>query len=125
MRLWYRDRSRADFWMRMIPRLILTVLSAVVAQAQTPGFNQTVLPLLKNNCAACHNNRSNSGGLSIEDFYSEQSMVSNRDAWERILKRLRNGTMPPGKDKPAGIAEVISFVEGALETREKKPSGSR
>lgn len=94
------------------------------ARAQTPGFSQAVLPLLKTNCAACHNNRSNSGGLTIEDFYTEQSFVSNRDAWERILKRLRNGTMPPGKDKPAAIPEVIAFVERALKNQEKQPAGS-
>jgi hypothetical protein len=50
----------------------------------------------------------------LEEFEDARSLATRRDVWERILKRVRNNQMPPGRTKPRGIPEFIESLEQAL-----------
>ncbi len=68
-------------------------------------------------CQGCHNDRTKSGGLSFEklDF---DNLPSNAAIWEKSLKKLRVGMMPP----PAAVqpdaatrADLVSWLTTTLD----------
>ncbi len=86
--------------------------------AQDATFETSVVPVLRQGCISCHNNGLYSGGLNLEaEFSQAKSLTTQREAWERILKRIRSGTMPPRQaPRPAGIDAMIAFLEKQLGT---------
>jgi hypothetical protein len=72
-------------------------------------FERAVVPFVSRYCVTCHNERSNSGGLDLTVFKDFTAFRNNRDAWERILKRVAAGEMPPrrGPQPPAADTEAV------------------
>ena len=87
----------------VVPVTILVALGLSSADAgSSPEFSTNVQPFLKKNCLACHNDRAKVGGLGLAGYQSTEDMVGNRDLWERVSERIRNGEMPPkGMPRPA------------------------
>jgi hypothetical protein len=56
---------------------------------QADEFDSLVLPILTGTCGTCHNAQLSSGGMSVAELMSADSLVGRRDAWEKILQRLR------------------------------------
>ncbi|MBI3470934.1 MAG: DUF1592 domain-containing protein [Candidatus Solibacter usitatus] len=113
-----------------VHNLLLTVsasgvLLAAGPQAQ-PGsaeFEKTVQPVLAKTCAPCHNDRIASGGLNLSPFSKHGSIAGQREAWERILQKLRTGEMPPkGIPRPPDgqIEALMKFVQGEFEVADRK-----
>jgi hypothetical protein len=68
---------------------------------------------LKQYCATCHNDRVKAGGLAI-DGLDLTAVDKHADTWEKVVRKLRTGMMPPaGAPKPA-LAAANAFTE-ALE----------
>jgi hypothetical protein len=77
-------------------------------------FATVVRPILEETCAGCHSGSQPSGGLSVTGLTSPESLISDREAWEKILRRLRAGEMPPQgveMPHPAQLAGMISYIE--------------
>jgi hypothetical protein len=103
-----------------IPILIVTfvLVSALCGAPQEPSFERSVQPILQKNCTLCHNNTVTSGGLNLEPFTSRTSLNGNREAWEKIMAKVRTGEMPPkGAPKPSHeqIEGLLSYVRGAFD----------
>jgi hypothetical protein len=98
--------------------MALMALLCPLLPAQNATFETAVVPVLKQGCIPCHNNGLYSGGLNLEaEFSQAKSLITQHEAWERILKRMRNGTMPPRQaPKPAGLDQFIAFLEKTLES---------
>jgi hypothetical protein len=92
---------------------VMVVMVAMAAGAETDAFETAVVPVLKGGCISCHNNGLYSGGLNLEaEFSQAKSLTTEREAWGRILKRVKNGTMPPRQmPRPAGMDGMIAFLE--------------
>ena len=85
---------------------------------QTDDFNAAVRPVLTDTCAQCHNSRLLSGGLNVEAIASPESLVKQRDVWEKVLRRLRAGDMPPaGAPRPAKaqLDAMTGYIERAFD----------
>jgi mono/diheme cytochrome c family protein len=88
------------------------------ASGQAADFDTSVRPLLTQTCAGCHNARLASGGLDVTALNSPESLTSARPTWERMLRRVRAGEMPPPQvPKPSAerIAAFTAFVQSAFE----------
>ena len=97
---------------------VVTVSMSAPLIGQSDEFTDTVRPVLTGTCAQCHNNRLQSGGLSVEALTSSDSLASQREIWENVLRRLRAGDMPPaGAQRPPKpqLDAVIGYVERAFE----------
>ena len=92
--------------------LILTLAVAGLAVADTAKrpspaaprpagatFDSAVRPILTRTCSNCHNEALASGGLNVALVSTPGSIVESREAWERILEKLRDGEMPPADQK--------------------------
>jgi mono/diheme cytochrome c family protein len=68
-------------------------------------------------CAGCHNARVKTAGLAFDEL--DLSDVSKHaDEWEKAVRKLRGGLMPPPGARRPGQPEVDAFVaalEGALD----------
>jgi cytochrome c553 len=85
---------------------------------QADEFASAVRPVLTRTCAQCHNAQLSSGGLNVTGLTAPESLVAHREDWEKILRRLRVGDMPPpgvAKPAPAELAAMTGYIERALE----------
>ena len=73
--------------------------------------------LLNRYCVTCHNERSKSAGLSL-DALDLANVGQHAEAWEKVVKKLRAGVMPPaGRPRPdrAGYDGFVSWLETELD----------
>ncbi|MEZ4415888.1 MAG: DUF1592 domain-containing protein [Gemmatimonadota bacterium] len=70
--------------------------------------------LIDRYCQRCHNERRQSGNLSLADFAVDGAAAEVETA-ERMIRKLRAGMMPPrGADRPAG--DSLQALASTLET---------
>jgi mono/diheme cytochrome c family protein len=71
--------------------------------------------MLDTYCVGCHNQRLKTGGLAL-DAIDATAPEANPEVWERVITRLRAGSMPPaGRSRPEPA--VYDAVAGTLEAR--------
>lgn len=89
---------------------ILTLLPAIVwGQAGEP---QQIL--LTQYCTTCHNQKLKTGGLEL-DKLDLQHVGPNAESWEKVVRKVRAGMMPPAGARRPDRAALDSFA-GAVET---------
>ncbi|HUR36132.1 MAG TPA: DUF1592 domain-containing protein [Vicinamibacterales bacterium] len=117
--------------------VVIGVSSAVVAgarasapvatQAPSPAVTPASIPLpagstphqttVRRYCVTCHNQRLKVAGLQLDTLDAERP-AANPAEWEKVIIKLRAGSMPPtGSPRPdaAGYAEMIGWLEGELD----------
>ncbi len=75
-----------------------TLLSASVLLAgdtHQKAFDEQVRPFVQEYCSACHNSRAKTAGVALDTFTSAESIATDNDVWEKVLRKLRTGEMPP------------------------------
>jgi mono/diheme cytochrome c family protein len=80
-------------------------------------FTKTVRPFLASNCYGCHSAALKTAGLDLESYNSADSVKQNRETFETVLRRLRNGEMPPkGMPRPneVELSSVIRWIESEI-----------
>lgn len=80
-------------------------------------YGQPAQVLLSTYCQGCHSETNRSGGVSVQglkaDAVGEAGMT-----WEKILRKVRTGEMPPQglpKPKDADRAQFVGWLEGELD----------
>ena len=74
-------------------------------------------PLLNTYCITCHNERAKTGGLAL-DKLDIQHVGENAETWEKVVRKLRSGMMPPsGARRPdrATLDGFVTSLESALD----------
>jgi mono/diheme cytochrome c family protein len=115
-----------------------TLLSAsiafMVAVASVTGVSQTpasspqaaAVPsaaLLTQYCITCHNARAKAGGLTLDPAELNQ-MDRHAETWEKVIRKLQTGMMPPsGAPRPARAA-IDGFV-ASLQTQIDRAAAAR
>ena len=77
----------------------------------------SVRPVLNRYCVGCHNERLRTAGLAL-DAMDPARVGDHPAAWEKIVRKLRTGAMPPaGRRRPdaATYETVASALENALD----------
>ncbi len=97
---------------------LLAVLFVTGAFAQTPAASRTILSRY---CFACHNEKLKTAGLAL-DGLSTDAVGSGAANWERVLRKVRTGEMPPpglprpeAKDSTAFTGWLTSELDRAAE----------
>ncbi len=92
---------------------------AAAAKSAAPtqaAFDKAVKPLFESTCSMCHSAGMASGGLNIEQFGTMASLSTDREEWDKIVRRLKGNEMPPAAlprtdEMKAQIASAINFAE--------------
>src|SRR5204863_8905481 len=90
---------------------VLCAVSAVPASAA--AVDQQTKTVLDQYCVTCHNARLKTGGFVIETSSLDRVGASRAD-WEKVVRKLRLGVMPPlGSRRPdeAVYARLIASLE--------------
>jgi hypothetical protein len=84
--------------------------------------------LLDQYCATCHNQRLKTGGLML-DQADVSAVASNPELWEKVIRRLTAGTMPPaGNPRPdkSQSAVLLESLKSSLDrAADAKPNPGR
>ena len=84
--------------------------------------------LLDSYCVICHNERTRAGGLTLDTMDVSQ-VGQSTDVWEKVVRKLRAGMMPPpGLPRPDGPAHgaFVSWLEAELDrTARARPNPGR
>jgi mono/diheme cytochrome c family protein len=96
--------------------------SPAAAEAQPAAFVQQY-------CLGCHNDRSKTAGLSLQGL-SLDRVPEHAAVWEKALRKLRSGEMPPATVRVRPTSDqslaVASFLEATLdEAARAKPNPGR
>src|SRR5262249_17340653 len=89
-------------------------------QAQPTSVSSDVEPhraLLKRYCVTCHNQTRKTAGLMFDAMDLER-LASGAEVWEKVIRRLRMGDMPPENmprpDRTTAL-EMVSWLERGLD----------
>ena len=78
-----------------------------------PGTRET----LDRYCVTCHNERLKTGGLAL-DRMDLARVPEGADVWEKVVRKLRTGAMPPAgarRPDPAAADALASWLETTLD----------
>src|SRR5216117_287032 len=93
------------------------VICAGLALGQNPAPNPAPRPLIDQYCVTCHNQRAKTAGVML-DKMDPAHVAQDREAWEKVVSKLRAGMMPPqGMPRPNGATyEALTVaMEGELD----------
>ena len=109
---------------------ILAITLAGTALAAAPGITPGPAPetaaVLNQYCVSCHNEKTMTAGLAIDRLNTEK-VQQNPAAWEKVVRKLRTGTMPPpGSPRPTPEVydATASWLEAELD-RTAQPNPGR
>jgi mono/diheme cytochrome c family protein len=97
-------------------------LVAIVVAAPAETFDHAVQPVLSSTCLACHNEKLASGNLNLQPFLAADTVSRNREAWEKIVRKVSNGEMPPkGIPRPpdAKIAALLTYLRDEFDKADR------
>ena len=120
-----KRRAKATYTSVMV--VVLGAVLAVSSNAQIPS-QQTqasgapaspsdTQAFLVQYCVSCHNQKLQIAGLALDTLSSASPSV-NAEIWERVVARLRAGSMPPpGMPRPDAVAyqTVVDSLEGEID----------
>ena len=89
--------------------------SAVAASASPSGASHRAL--LDRYCVTCHNARLKTAGLTL-DTMDLSEIASQAEVWEKVVRKLRSGSMPPAslpRPDPAVNAALVTWLEARLD----------
>ena len=102
----------------LIRSAILSLSIAVSSPAAVPKavFEKSVSPFLSKHCTMCHNAKVKMAEVNLEQWRDSTKAMAERDGWQDVLTKLRNGEMPPpGRPRPtASEREVVTSVTSIM-----------
>jgi len=110
--------------MRRLALIVLTIaLSGLsVLSVDLPAADVTVpdehKAAIDRYCITCHNQRLKTGGLAL-DGLDLQRVAANAETWEKVVRKLRLGVMPPaGARRPdaATYDALVAWLEDRLDS---------
>ena len=93
---------------------VLAGLPIALAQTTPPAPDGA---LLAKYCVTCHNERAKTGGLTLEKI-DPANAPANAEIWEKVIRKLRVGAMPPsGMPKPSqgDVNAFLTSLEASLD----------
>jgi hypothetical protein len=92
--------------------ILLFLFGPAVAQAAEKSgavqFHKDIQPILTQYCYDCHGDGVHKGNVTLDEFKSDEAILTNRDLWLNALKYVRAGIMPPDKKpKPTDAQKLV------------------
>lgn len=117
----YKAPSLVAFVALMVAVSATASSRATVVAAQAPAAQSSapIAPraLLDTYCVTCHNQRTKTAGLMFDTMDLAQ-LPDHGDVWEKTVRKLRGGMMPPpGVRRPdqASVDSMVSWLERSLD----------
>jgi hypothetical protein len=95
----------------------LACLPVSFAQTATTAPANANRALLDKYCITCHSDRAKTGGLTLEKI-DVANIPANAETWEKVIRKLGVGAMPPaGMPKPSAteVSGLVSSLQTSLD----------
>lgn len=97
------------------------ICGAITTQAaELPSFEKQIQPLLQEYCVGCHSGQKPKGDLALDGLTPD--FGADAAAWNKVLKRLNEHTMPPnGKPQPSDSQRqsVTDWITSGLKAHQQ------
>src|SRR5256885_7657283 len=114
----FRGRSVAALFALLTLGWLAASRGVVGSSQQAPGpgapASSPFQPVLQKYCITCHNQTLRTAGLAL-DTVNVAKPASNPEVWERVIAKLRAGSMPP-PGMPRPDAATYHAIAGWLES---------
>jgi hypothetical protein len=93
--------------------LLLSAFGVALVSAQTPAPKQ----FFTTYCVTCHSQKVHTAGLSLESLDPENPSA-NGETWEKVIAKLRAGSMPPAgmpRADPATYKTIAAALESSID----------
>jgi hypothetical protein len=101
--------------------------AATQAQAAAPSA-AVVKSVVTDYCAACHNERTKTGGLVLTTL-DPANVPADAEVWEKVIRKVRTGMMPPAGVRHPDVKTRATFVASLTSTLDRagaaKPNPGR
>jgi len=90
---------------------------ATAAPAATAAHDVPARAMFDKYCVTCHNQKLKTAGLML-DTLDPANVAEGAATWEKVVRRLRGGSMPPAgmpRPDPAVYDSVAGFLETGLD----------
>ena len=122
----------ASAWAQMRPQAA-TAIGQASAQASASSAEDATqhAAVIKQYCSGCHNTRANTSATAsgvVFDSVDLHAVPQNSALWEKVIRKLRAGAMPPpGAPHPdaAALGGLLSWLEGRLDQAAATPNPGR
>jgi len=94
----------------LILLLTVAISGQELPQRAPDEYQRQVLPVLTKTCIACHNDRAQTGGLSLEPFRDGVSASQRPELWQKVLDKLNAKQMPPSPVAPLSAPEFAAVT---------------
>ena len=101
--------ARGSYMRNIQSRAPMLVLLAAPLLPATPPVNREAL--LNQYCLQCHSSKVKSGGLVLEGI-SAIDPSAHPETWEKVVRKIRAGEMPPPKMPRPDAAVARAFTSG-------------
>ena len=109
-------RHFARFLLAAACTVLPPLATAQNAPAPDPGQQAAVI---NKYCATCHNDKLKTGGLTLQSILRSDpdftNIAHNAETWEKVIRKLRTGSMPP-QSAPHPDAAAVNSLATYLET---------
>jgi hypothetical protein len=99
----------------MLRRSVAVGLWLATACAASTGLSQR--EILDKYCVTCHNQRLKTGGVTL-DTMDLARIPAQAEVWEKVMRKLRSGTMPPAgvpRPDPATYSSLAGWIEAQID----------
>jgi hypothetical protein len=111
-------RRLAKFGVGISGLAAATAAAYVLYQHRTPSVNVAEQwSMVDRYCEGCHNDAERAGDLAL-DRLDPSRVHADAATWEKVIRKLRGGLMPPpGEPRPnrERLATFVGFLEGSLD----------
>lgn len=94
----------------LVSTLVFVGLASFCAIAQTPSTASK--PLIQRYCFACHNNQVKTADVSLAGLDITAGVADKQELLEKVLRKIKNGQMPPAGAPRPDAAQSAAFVRG-------------
>jgi len=101
----------------LVGGIVLTVLAAVTPPGDVDGQQPQHRAVLDRYCVTCHSDQLRTAGLSLQTLDVDRP-AGAAETWEKVVGKLRSGTMPPDglpRPAPAAAASLVAHLETSLD----------
>lgn len=99
----FRKTGRGSTWL-VVALTTMVGTSCLAQESSTPDWG-----ILETYCQDCHNFEDYSGSVAF-DILSREELLQDDDTWEKAVRRIRTGLMPPAGEPRPNRVEFASFV---------------
>ncbi len=88
-----------------------------VAAEAKKQFADSLAPLFKAHCTACHMGEEPTGGMAFDALFKALDVASDREQWDKIAQKLHSGEMPPEGEEPlvdGDRAKLTGWIDAEL-----------